>query len=96
MVNLSKLAYHTCSSSTRTKGHQASMAWIYQRVKYIVKEDPTLSAKKLQKRLEKHYNIELSYFEVWSGKKSAMDDLHSTWEECFTMLWRFKVTLEET
>ena len=72
------------------------MAWIYQRVKDIVKEDPTLSAKKLQKILEKHYNIELSYFEVWSGKKSAMDDLHSTWEECFTMLWRFKVTLEET
>jgi hypothetical protein len=25
----------------------------------IVKEDPTLGAKKLQKRLERHYNIQL-------------------------------------
>jgi len=33
---------------------------------------------------------------VWSGKKSAMDDIHGTWEESFIMLWRFKAALEET
>jgi len=78
------------------KGHQASTAWISQRVEDIIKEDPTLSAKKLQKRLEKHYDIELFYFKVWSGKKSTMDAIHGTWEESFTMLWRFKAALEET
>lgn len=78
------------------KRHQASTAWISQRVKDSVKEDPTLSAKKLQKRLEKCYNIKLSYFNVWSRKKYAMDDLYGTWEESFIMLWRFKAALEET
>ena len=79
------------------KGHQASTGWISQRVKDIVKEDPTLGAKKLQKRLDETlYNIELSYFKMWSRKKSAMDDLHDTWEESFTILWRFKAALEET
>ena len=43
------------------KGHQASTGWISQSVKDIVKEDPTLGARKLQKILEIHYNIELSY-----------------------------------
>jgi hypothetical protein len=78
------------------KGHQASTAWISQRAKQIMEEDPTLSAKKLQRRLEKHYNIELSYFKVWSEKKSAMNDIHGTWEESFIMLWRFKTALKET
>jgi len=64
-------------------------------VKDVVKEDPTISAKKLQRRLEKHYNIELSYFKVWSGKKYALEDLHGTWEESFQMLWRFKAALED-
>jgi hypothetical protein len=66
-----------------------------KKLKDVVKEDPTLTAKKLQRRLEKHYNIELSYFKVWSGKKSAMDDLRGTWEDTFDMLWRFKAALEE-
>ena len=96
VVKLSKLDDHTCPSSTTMKGHQASTAWISQRAKQIIEEDPTLSAKKLQRRLEKHYNIELSYFKVWFEKKSAMDDIHGTWEESFTMLWRFKAALEET
>jgi hypothetical protein len=52
--------------------------------------------KKLQKRLEKHYYIQLSYFKVWSGRKSAMEDLHGTWEDSFEMLWRFKAALEES
>jgi hypothetical protein len=61
-----------------------------------MEENSTLRAKKLQRRLQKHYNIELSYFKMWSGKKSAMDDIHGTWEENFTMLQRFKAALEET
>jgi len=68
VVKLSKLDDHTCPSSETVKGHQASTAWISQRAKQIIEEDPTLSAKKLQRRLEKHYNIELSYFKVRSRK----------------------------
>jgi len=44
---------------------------------------------------QKQYNIELSYFKVWYGKKSALEDLHGTWEESFQMLWRFKAALED-
>ena len=93
VVKLSGFDEHTCPNTS--SGREASTAWISEKLKDIVKEDPTLPAKKLQRRLEKHYDIELSYFKVWSGKKSAMDDLHGTWEDTFDMLWRFKAALEE-
>jgi hypothetical protein len=54
VVKLSELDVHTCSSTSKMKGREASIAWISQKVKDVVKEDPTLGAKKLQKRLEKH------------------------------------------
>jgi len=96
VVKISKLDEHTCSSTSKVKGREASIAWISQKVKDVVKEDPTLGATKLQKRLERHYNIQLSYFKVWSGRKSPMEDLHGTWEESFEMLCRFKAALEES
>jgi len=96
VVEISKLDEHTCSSTSKVKGREASIAWISQKVKDVVKEDPTLGATKLRKRLERHYNIQLSYFKVWSGRKSPMEDLHGTWEESFEMLWRFKAALEES
>jgi hypothetical protein len=37
----------------------------------------------------------MSYFKVWAGKKSAMNELHGNWEESFSMLRRFKAALEE-
>ena len=46
VAKLSKLADHTCSSSARMKGHQALTTWISERVKDIIKEDPTLGARK--------------------------------------------------
>ncbi|KAM0923604.1 hypothetical protein ACQ4PT_005404 [Festuca glaucescens] len=96
VLEISSLDDHTCSGSATLKGHQASTSWISRRAKDIIKEDPTLSAKKLQKRLEKQYHIEMSYFKVWAGKKSAMNELHGNWEESFSMLWRFKAALAET
>jgi hypothetical protein len=96
VVKLSDIDVHTCFSSATIKGREATINWLSHKSKDIVKEDPTLSAKKLQKRLEKHYNIDLSYWKVWSAKKSAMNDLHGTWEESFTMLWRFKAAVEES
>src|SRR4051812_31613580 len=86
VLKISSLDDHTCSGSATLKGHQASTSWISRRAKDIIKEDPTLSANKLQKRLEKQYHIEMSYFKVWAGKKSAMNELHGTWEESFAML----------
>lgn len=96
VVKLSELDVHTCSSTSKTKGREASIAWISQKVKDVVREDPSLGAKKLQKRLEKHYNIQLSYYKVWYGRKSAMQDLHGTWEDSFEMLWGFKAALEDS
>lgn len=96
MVKLSYLDMHTCCSSATVKGRDATINWLARRSKDIVKEDHSLSARKLQKRLEKQYNLELSYWKVWFAKKSTMNDLHGTWEGSFTMLWRFKSALEES
>ena len=48
VIKLSGLDVHTCSRTSKMKGREASIAWVSEKVKDVVKEDPTISAKKLQ------------------------------------------------
>ena len=47
VIKLSGLDVHTCPSTSKMKGREASIAWVSEKVKDVVKEDPTISAKKL-------------------------------------------------
>lgn len=49
VVKLSDLDMHTCCSSVTVKGREATINWLARRSKDIVKEDHSLSARKLQK-----------------------------------------------
>jgi hypothetical protein len=51
VVELSDIDVHTCFSSATIKGREATINWLSHKSKDIVKEDPTLSAKKLQKKV---------------------------------------------
>ena len=85
---------HTCASTSKVTGKEASVSWICDRVKGMLVTDPTLGAKELQDRLQTQFTIELSYNKVWEGRRFALKELHGTWEDNFKMLWNFKAATE--
>lgn len=86
---------HTCASTSRMQGKEASTAWICDRAKDLIIRTPALRPKDLHETLQTQFNIDLSYNKVWAGMKKAKDELHGTWEQSFKMLWGFKAALEE-
>lgn len=86
---------HTCASTSRMQGKEASTAWICDRAKDLIIRTPALRPKDLHETLQTQFNIDLSYNKVWAGMKKAKDELHGTREQSFKMLWGFKAALEE-
>jgi uncharacterized alpha/beta hydrolase family protein len=41
--------------------------------------EPDLGVKKLQKRLQEKYNVQIGYDTVSHGKEEAMADMYGTW-----------------
>ncbi|EEC67110.1 hypothetical protein OsI_33908 [Oryza sativa Indica Group] len=78
---------HTCASTSRMQGKEASTAWICDRAKDLIIRTPALRPKDLHETLQTRFNIDLSYNKVWAGMKKAKDELHGTWEQSFKMLW---------
>jgi hypothetical protein len=45
--------------------------------------EPDLEVKKLQKRLQEKYNVQIRYDTVWHRKENVMADMYGTWQEKF-------------
>jgi hypothetical protein len=88
--------HHTCASTSKVLGKEATKGWIANKASEILKSNPTIGAKKLQVQLEQQYPINMSYSKVWEGMQCAKKELHGTWDNSFKMLWSFKAQLEET
>ena len=61
-----------------------------------LKEDGTLGAKELQKKLNAEFGIWVPYRRVYKGKNLAMDKLYGPWDKSFDNLFRLKAQLEES
>ena len=61
-----------------------------------LKEDATVGATKLQRRLKDEYKILIPYMRVWNGKNLALDKLYGSYNKSFDNLYRFKAQLDET
>ena len=61
-----------------------------------LKEDATVGATKLQRRLKDEYKILIPYRRVWNDKNLALDKLYGHWNKSFDNLYRFKAQLDET
>jgi hypothetical protein len=57
----------------------ASQAWVKQRSIKILREDPNIGAKALQKKLHDTYNVQMGYHTVWKGKEKSIDKVFGTW-----------------
>jgi hypothetical protein len=61
-----------------------------------LKEDATVGAKELQRRLKDEHKVLIPYRRVWRGKNLALDKLYGPWDKSFDNLYRLKAQLDET
>jgi hypothetical protein len=68
--------------------------WVSDKVIDWLKEDGTLGATELIKKLKEHFKVEMPYMRVYYGKNLAMDKLYGPWDKSFDNLYRFKAQIE--
>ena len=61
-----------------------------------LKEDGTLGATVLKKKLKETYKVDVTYRKVYLGKQLAMDKIYGPWNKSFDNLYRFKAQIEES
>ena len=61
-----------------------------------LKEDGTLGAIELQRRLKDAHKIVVPYKRVYKCKNLAMDKIYGHWDKSFDNLYRLKAQLEES
>lgn len=61
-----------------------------------LKEDGTLGAKELRRRLKESHKVEVTYRKVYLGRQRAMDKLYGPWSCSFDNLFRFKAQIEDS
>lgn len=87
---------HTCESRRR-QGTCVGVTqfWVCSQVIDWLKEDSTVGATELQRRLKDAHKILVPYKRVYKGKLLAMDKIYGPWDKSFDNLYRFKAQLEE-
>jgi len=74
----------------------ANNAWVRDRIIDILREEPTIGAAALKKDLEKKYNITLSYYVVFDGRRMALEEINGKWNDSFDDAFSFKAEVERT
>jgi hypothetical protein len=72
-----------------------SCKWVASKAESILREDPHIGARELQKRLEREHKCEIAYDTVWRGKERALDEVYGKWSESFELLYRWKAEVEK-
>jgi hypothetical protein len=74
----------------------ATNAWVRDRVINTLRDEPNTGTAALLKELEKKYNIKLSYYVVWDGRRMALEQLMGKWGDSFVDAFHFKAEVERT
>ncbi|XP_066365297.1 uncharacterized protein [Miscanthus floridulus] len=82
---------HTCVSSIRQITTTPNLKWVASKAMSILRDDPNIGAKELQKKLQTGHKCQIAYDTVWRGKERALDEVYGKWEESFELLFRWKV-----
>ena len=70
--------------------------WVCDQVLDWLKEDGTLGATVLKKKLKETYKVDVTYRKIYLGKQLAMDKIYGPWNKSFDNLYRFKAQIEES
>ena len=69
--------------------------WVALWAASILRAEPNIGARELQKRLETDHKCEIAYDTVWRGKAKALDEVYGKWSESFRLLYRWKAEVEK-
>lgn len=83
---------HTCGSFNKCQETMASNKWVADRVVELLRDDPTMSLKKLQNVLNK-YKVDVPYGRVFRGKERALDMINGKWDDNYDLLPTYQVEL---
>ena len=88
---------HNCPNTALSeKIRPASTKWIAATVLDWVREDQTIGASELRKKLQEKFNVLIPYHRVFDGKEMALDLIQGKWNNNFHMLYSFKEEVEKT
>jgi hypothetical protein len=69
----------------------ATQFWVCEQVVDWLKEDGTVGATELQRRLKNEFKgVVIPYKKVYRGRLLALDKLYGPWDKSFNNLFRFK------
>jgi hypothetical protein len=71
----------------------ANCKWVASKAMSVLRAEPNIGAKELQRRLETNHLYELAYDTVWRGKQRALDEVYGKWSESFELLFRWKAKM---
>ncbi|XP_066333551.1 uncharacterized protein [Miscanthus floridulus] len=74
----------------RTITKTPSQKWVASKAVSILRDDPNIGAKELQKKLQTDHKVTIAYDIVWRGKDRALAEVYGKWEESFELLFRWK------
>ena len=67
-----------------------NLKWVASKAMSILRDDPNIGAKELQKKLQIDHKCQIAYDTVWRGKERALAEVYGKWEESFELLFRWK------
>jgi hypothetical protein len=70
--------------------------WVCDQVLDWLKENGTVGAKELKRRLKERHKIDVTYRKVYLGKQLAMYKIYGPWSESFVNLYKFKAQIEDS
>ena len=84
---------HTCTSSARRKTTTPTSAWVASKAIHHLRKKITMGTKDLREVLQDEHKCQIHYDTIWKGRKIALTELYSNWEESFQMPfnWRAEV-----
>jgi hypothetical protein len=68
---------------------------VRDRVASWLREDATVGAADLLKKLEEKYMIKLLYWVVYNGRQLSLDEILGKWEDSFDYAFAFKAEVEQ-
>lgn len=73
----------------------ATSAWVSEQVLECIREDPSVGAKELQRRIKDKYHVTVPYKRVHVGKVIALEKVFGKWHESFDVLDRWKAEVQK-
>lgn len=87
---------HKCAGTGQQQSNcMATNHWVKDKVINWLREDPTIQATDLRKKLQDRYCIKLSYFKVWDGRQMALDEILGGWDDSFVQVFSWKREIEK-